>query len=467
MSQRMNILGKGQGLDGDQTTTGATCIAGQARGRVHGSGWLLVGDKTTPCPLCGNEGTIVEGERRWKQDGIPTAVDGALVQCGCPIGSNRLVARAPNGPTPRRAPAPATVYEAQPQAQTSNPTSSSYRPEGFQPSPATQAMEPGFYIVPRCMTYQEVLAELGAPQANLPRSILERLNPTYQSGFKAGEIFVIGDGQRRPVCTREELQAMSAAKQAREALADLTPEEAEFMMRHLPEIAGLLSDASLAMGVSEAMMAQALDDLSATLRKIENLHQRQFSKYGHLRSPEFFAERSKLFRQLDAHLSVGLLNKHMNMGSYDRLRRDLGISSRSLVHHWSKAGAPGAIPGYSTHLDKLARLSNFLKKRGYVGIGLGAGSGLMNIKQACQEGNADACKKIVFKESGNFAGGLAGGALAGKASGAIAAAACVSFGPLSAAACTIIIVGAGTAAGSMAGMAGGEWLGEVIYEYTE
>lgn len=174
-------------------------------------------------------------------------------------------------------------------------------------------------------------------------------------------------------------------------------------------------------------------------------------------APSFFAERSKLFRQLDAHLSMGLLNKHLNMGSYDSLRRDLGISSRSLVHHWSKAGAPGAIPGYSTHLDKLARLSNHLKKGGYVGLGLGAGSGLMNIHQACQEGRTEACKKVTFKESGSFAGGLAFGTLAGKASGAVAAAACLSFGPFSAAVCTIIIVGAGTAAGSMAGMAGGEW----------
>ena len=157
----------------------------------------------------------------------------------------------------------------------------------------------------------------------------------------------------------------------------------------------------------------------------------------------------------------------MNLGSYDSLRRDLGISSRSLVHHWSKAGAPGAIPGYSTHLDKMAKLSNYLKKGGYVGIGLSAGSGLINIQQACQEGSTEACKKIAFKESGNFAGGLAAGALAGKASGALAAAACLSLGPLSAAACTIIIVGAGTAAGSMAGMAGGEWFGEVIYEFTE
>lgn len=467
MSMRMNIFGLGQGLDGDETTTGAVCIAGQARGRVHGSDWLLKGDKTTPCPRCGQEGTLIEGESRWQQDGIPTALDGALVQCGCPLGSNRLIARGHSAPAPRRAPVPEAVHEAPPQAQASNQVRSSYQPGAFQPSTAAQGMEPGFYIVPRCMTYQEVLAELGAPQANLPSSILERLNPTYERGFKAGEIFVIGDGLRRPMCTREELTAMSAAKQAREALAELTPEEAEFMMRHLPEIAGLLSDASLAMGVSEAMMARALDDLSATLRKIEALHQRQFSKYGHLRSPEFFAERAKLFTQLDAHLSIGLLNKHMNLGSYDSLRRDLGISSRSLVHHWSKAGAPGAIPGYSTHLDKLARLSNHLKKGGYVGVGLGAGSGLINIQQACQEGRTEACKKVTFKESGSFAGGLMVGTLAGKASGAVAAAACLSFGPLSAAACTIIIVGAGTTAGSMAGMAGGEWFGETIYEYTE
>ena len=463
MSQRMNILGKGQGLDGDQTTTGAICIAGQARGRVHGSGWLLVGDKTTPCPLCGNEGTIVEGESRWKQDGIPTAVDGALVQCGCPIGSNRLVARAPNGPTPRRAPAPATVYEAQPQAQTSNPTSSSYRPEGFQPSPAAQAMEPGFYILPRCMTYQEVLAELGAPQANLPRSILERLNPTYQSGFKAGEIFVIGDGQRRPVCTREELQAMSAAKQAREALASLTPEEAEFMMRHQAEIAGLLSDVSLAMGVSEAMVAKSMDELSTILRKIEDLHKDQFIKHGHLRHPEFFAERQKLFTQLSANLKATVLNKRLNLGNYQSLRRDLGISSRSLVHHWSKAGGPTQIPGYATHLDKLAKMAKYLKVGGYIGIAIGSGGSALKISEVCKEGNTNACKKVSVTEAGNFSGGLAGGWLAGKFAASISAKVCWRFGPY-AAACGIVITGGGALAGSIGGMEGGEEFGELVFE---
>ncbi|MGN8250991.1 PAAR domain-containing protein [Pseudomonas sp. SMV7] len=74
MSMRMNIFGRYQGLDGDETSTGAICIASQARGRVHGRNWLLQGDPTTPCPLCGQAGTIVEGEARWRQDGIPTAL---------------------------------------------------------------------------------------------------------------------------------------------------------------------------------------------------------------------------------------------------------------------------------------------------------------------------------------------------------------------------------------------------------
>lgn len=82
MSMRISILGRYQGLDSDETTTGAICIAGQSRGRVHGRNWLLEGDKTTPCPRCGQPGTLVEGEPRWKQDGIPTVLDGALVECG-------------------------------------------------------------------------------------------------------------------------------------------------------------------------------------------------------------------------------------------------------------------------------------------------------------------------------------------------------------------------------------------------
>lgn len=463
MGQRMNILGRGQGLDGDETTTGAICIASRARGRVHGNDWLLKGDKTTTCPRCGIAGTIIEGEQRWKQDNIPTAVDGSLVECGCPLGSNRVVAPLGQGPAPRRTVAPIAAYEAPPQTRAHAPENSAYPPTALQPSSAPQAMAPGFYIVPRCMTYPEVLKELGAPQANLPHSLLQRLNPTYQQGFKAGEIFVIGDGLSRPVCTQEELFAMSAAKQAREALASLTPEEAEFMVQHQAEIAGLLSDVSVAVGMSQAMMNKSLEELSSILRKIEELHRSQFIKYGHLRSDEFFKERKKLFQQLDRNLKMTVMNKHLNLGDYKALRRDLGISSKSLVHHWSKAGGPLHIPGYSTHLDKLAKMAKYLKAGGYIGITIGGASSAVKIAEVCQAGNTIACKKVKVTEAGNFSGGLAGGWAMGKISGSVAAKLCLRAGAGSLA-CIVVITGTGAVVGSVGGMQIGEEVADLIFE---
>ncbi|MFJ4344848.1 PAAR domain-containing protein [Pseudomonas sp. NPDC089401] len=463
MNLRTSIFGNGQGLDGDLTTTGATCIASQSRGTFNGRRWLIEGDRTTDCPLCGEAGVIIEGERRWIQDGRPTAVDGTLVKCGCPLGSNRVVAPLHQSPAARSAPAMAAVHETSPPAYSSSPVKNTYHPPAFPAPPGPHGMEPGFYVVPRCMTYQEVLLELGAPQANLPRSLLERLNPTYQQGFKAGEIFVIGDGLSRPVCTQAELSAMSAAKKAREALASLTPEEAEFMMQHQAEIAGLLSDVSVAVGMSQAMMNKSLEELSSILREIEKLHRSQFIKHGHLRHEEFFTERRKLFQLLDRNLKMTVLNKHLNLGDYKALRRDLGISSRSLVHHWSKAGGPLHIPGYSTHLDKLAKMAKYLKAGGYIGIAIGGAGSAVKIAEVCQAGNTKACKKVKVTEAGNFSGDLAGGWAMGKISGSVAAKVCLRAGAGSLA-CIVVITGAGAVAGSVGGMQIGEEVADLIFE---
>ncbi|NIF18987.1 PAAR domain-containing protein [Pantoea sp. Cy-639] len=465
MNQRPSIFGNGQGLDGDLTSTGATCIASQSRGTFNGRRWLIEGDPTSACPLCDEVGLILEGEQRWIQDGRPTAVDGTLVKCGCPLGSNRVVAPLHQPPALRNAPGVTAIPAASPPDYSNNPVSTVYPSRVFPTSPAPRAMEPGFYIVPRCMTYQEVLLELGAPQANLPRSILERLNPTFEQGFKAGEIFVIGDGLSRPVCTREELHAISAATQAREALASLTPEEAQFMLRHQAEIAGLLSDVSLSVGVSETMIAKSLDDLGLILRKIEALHQQQFAKHGHLHSAEFFAERMKLLKQLNTNLKATVLNKRLNLGNYERLRRDLGISSKSLVHHWSKAGAPGQIPGYSTHLDKLASISKYLKAGGRIGIAIGGIGSAVKISDVCRAGDTTACEKVKITEASNFTGGLAGGWLGGNVATKAAAKVCWRVGsPKGILICGIVITGAGAYVGSTKGMKHGEEIGELIFE---
>ncbi|MND75796.1 hypothetical protein [Pseudomonas wadenswilerensis] len=147
----------------------------------------------------------------------------------------------------------------------------------FPPPPAMTAtsgtLQPGFYIVPHSMTGAQVLALLTAQQGPQLIARLQRLNPTFASGFKAGEIFVVGDPDITSACTREEAELMTAAAQVRESLAALSAEEANFMMRHQAEIAGLSAGASQAMGVGKDMLEKGLRQVEATLRSIEQLHQ--------------------------------------------------------------------------------------------------------------------------------------------------------------------------------------------------
>ena len=66
MTNRMSVFGRGQGIDGDQTTTGATCLSSLPQAHCMGRGILRQGDFTTPCPLYGKTGEILDGESRMK-----------------------------------------------------------------------------------------------------------------------------------------------------------------------------------------------------------------------------------------------------------------------------------------------------------------------------------------------------------------------------------------------------------------
>lgn len=460
MTLRIVIFDKAQGLDGDRTTTGATCIGKRAAGNVNGGGWLLEGDSTTPCPRCGQVGTLIDGDPRFLQDGVPTVVDGARVRCGCPLGSNRLIA--PLEGMPSQARGVSTPVPGDPRA----------APRGVaeRPMPATHAastapsaLQPGFYIVPRSMAGEQVLQQLATMQGTLPMSLVRRLNPTFDQGFKAGELFVLGASDNSFACTREEADLMAAARSARESLAILSEEEADFMMQHIGEVAGVLSGASLSMGVGKDMLARGIGQVGDTLKGIERLHQREFGLHRHLNSQQFFAERKVLYAQLNAQLRSAFLGKYLDLGRHESLRKGLGISTKSLVHHWSKAGAPGAIPGYATHLDEVAKMTKYLKYGGYVAVGVGATSSYMKIYEACRAGETEECKKVRLTETGSFAGGLAGGVAAGSVSGVAVKAVC-NFGVWGRAVCGIAAVGAGSYGGTEWGADVGEWLGEMIYE---
>ncbi|WP_338744420.1 PAAR domain-containing protein [Pseudomonas putida] len=463
---RVNLEGKGQAVDGDVTTTGAVCIATGAGYLDEGRMVLREGDHTTPCPLCGQVGTVAEGVDHFISDGQRVAMDGALVACGCSPGSNRVVAPLYEAPPSMYSIAGAT------NTHFNQPSATAYPGRFSRPviSALPDSLEPGFYVVPRRMSFPQVLLQLAEHDATLPISRLQRLNPTFEQGFKAGEIFVIGDPDNANACTREEGELMAAAQHARRALEVLDYAEADFMMQHQAEIAGLLSNASLSMGVGKDMLDQGLKQVSHTLTSIEQLHQREFMRQGHLNSPGFFAERRRLLQQLDGQLKTAFLNKQLNLGNYERLRRSLNISTKSLVHHWSKAGGPGQIPGYATHLDKVAGLSKYLQYGGHAAIGLGGASSYLKVQEVCQAGETEACKRIRLTESGSFSGafvgGVVGSSLASVAAWTLCGVFAVGSGGVGVPVCGIALVGSGSLAGGILGEYFGESAGEFIYEAT-
>ena len=137
------------------------------------------------------------------------------------------------------------------------------------------------------------------------------------------------------------------------------------------------------------------------------------------------------------------------------------------MHHWSKAGGPGQIAGYATHLDKVARLGKYLKEGGHAAIGLGGTSSCMNIQKVCRAGETQVCKKIRMTEAVSFAGSLGLSALvstgAGLAAGTLCAAFAVGAGGISVPVCGILRVGAEGAVGGLEREVLGEKVGEFIY----
>ncbi|WP_312342907.1 hypothetical protein [Stutzerimonas nitrititolerans] len=335
-----------------------------------------------------------------------------------------------------------------------------------------EASPPGFYIVPRSMSGERVLALLftDKPHSHLVNRI-KALNPTFAQGFKAGEMFILGNLLNPTACLREEADLMAAAAKVRAALEPLSEAEADFMARHQAEIALMLGGAGASLGLGTDVLKKGLMQVGETLRDIEYLHRREFVAHGHLQSAQFFTGRQQLYRQLDSQLKATLLGKQLGLGNHSTLRRDLGISTRSLVHHWSKGGAPGQIPGYATHMDEVAKAAKYLKYGGHIGITLTGTASSMKVQEVCRAGETEACEKIRYTEAGSLVGGVGGGTLAAGLVSPVAGSICVAIGigsgGLGGVVCGLIVVGGASFAGGAGGAAGGEWMGEFIYERTK
>ncbi|MNO46894.1 hypothetical protein D3C76_371880 [compost metagenome] len=467
--------------------------------------FIRQGDKTT----CG--GTVLEGDNTFTWEGQPLARQGDQVTCGedgktyvilggvshftsntrltagsldsfssCPCEARLIASDFSGSYTSNRDAAPqasrATSQPTNPSASkhsTAMPRQSAPRPPIERPTPtvfsSVEPQEPGFYIAPKSMTREQLEASLFTLRDPAVMHKFQMLNPNL-SDIKAGSMIVLSDPNNTS-CTYQEALLMQAAREVTAALDPLTPEEADFMLRYGAEIAAFTGQASTWLGVSAVVIEKHLSRLKDTLQSMEHLHQDSYRRHGHLKSPEFFAERKHLLTQLDAHLlNSTRLRGQTTLGDHPKLKTALGISSKSLVHHWDKAGTPGQIPGYATHVSSISRATQYMKNGGYIAILIGGVSSVPRILEVCNGDSGAACKKVMLTEGGKFAGsaflGYWGGELAYTASPAVCATLGVTTG-IGGIACVAAVVGVGSWVGAKAGGIGGEMLGETLYEVMQ
>lgn len=333
-------------------------------------------------------------------------------------------------------------------------------------------VEPGFYVVEQPQTVGELKEHLFA--SNLSSEVdvmLERLNPRLSEGVAPGQVIVLSDPKSMQ-CTREETLLMQIASDVNEINAELTHEEAQRTVDYYNLLGAITNGAGVAIGNTASGIKNHTQQIETKLRQLEALYQRTYERTGKLNSPEFYASRQNLFRDLDA-----LLDRVTRMGlgipEHPNLRHTLGVTTKTTIHHWRQAGsAASGIPGgYADNYVGIANASKWMGRAGYVGLGFSAVSAYSNTVEACTSGREEECQRARIREGASFGGGVAGGAVAGGAAGYFAGGICVALGAstagVGALVCGLAVVGgAGYVGGDVGGDIGksfGDYVGDLIY----
>lgn len=320
--------------------------------------------------------------------------------------------------------------------------------------------EPGFHVVPRPMSVDELKLELHGDSSAAPARF-EQLNPNLKSSVLPGQMIVLGDADGAE-CTVEEAQLMDVADQVNRDVDQLSEDEAEFLVEHYDLLKFLTSTSSAGLGAGSLVIGQQIKAIQGSLKDLEQLHQTTYAKYGNLNQDEFYRQRKAIFKKLD--FSLGSIAKTgMSLDENMKLKRSLGLSSKSIVHHWDKAGV-GDIPGYSTHYDKVASAAKWARAGGILGITLDGSVSALAINEACTAGSDEECTRVKFAEVGRFSGSVGGGAAGALAGTTLCVAVGLGTGGVGGVACMILAGGAGSVAVGSTASSLTERFGDVLYE---
>lgn len=187
----------------------------------------------------------------------------------------------------------------------------------------------------RPMSKNELLALLYGDASAKPDNF-ERLNPNLGDRVLPGEMIVIADPNSLE-CTARESDLMQIADEVNQQVRELSEEEAQFVVNHYDLLEVMTSSAATGLGVGATMVGQQIKSISATLKELESLYQDTFRRHGTFNNAAFFERRKQLFAKLDFALGK-LARKGMSLDDSAKLKRALGLSSKSIVHEWKASG---------------------------------------------------------------------------------------------------------------------------------
>ncbi|MCS0114892.1 hypothetical protein NDJ00_11990 [Vibrio parahaemolyticus] len=318
------------------------------------------------------------------------------------------------------------------------------------------------------------------------QGLIKKSNQHINEPVRQGEIVVLPTMEPIAPAHKNRFDALiEEAKAASTELAKLTQEQVATANRHFElldyyadetmqkmEADGLPSDlyayASMGVGGVAAGVEQHLKNINGVLLEINHLYVSQVamaSRVGGVNYGSFIADRASLFKKLDGSFAA-LSKRSVQIPVYTQIKRNLKLSTRSIIHNADEIIAKGIVPNLGKRMANVAIGIATSRGVGYVGLVLGAASGAKNIYDACSVDGSGECGKVTTREVAGFIGGVGGGTVGGNmaATGTILVLGVV--GITSAPVLAIASIGAFVAGGAIGGIAGsaiGKTVGDSIY----
>ncbi|WP_040260710.1 hypothetical protein [Pseudomonas massiliensis] len=316
---------------------------------------------------------------------------------------------------------------------------------------------PRTFINPRTQSYHALKAS--TPMSGHARGKFDVLNGHIVNRVAlAGELVIIGDPST-PSCTSHEAFLMGQAAYVRSSLLASGMDDDDFFLENFELLQNMLSHASIGAGAASDGWSRHLNNIKSTLEEILKAH-RDYLGSGRTGRDAFYAKRTALFMKLEAQLS-SIAAYGSGLRKKGKIKRALGISTRSFLHH-------GEIAGYADKVFGVARAASLAKKGAYIGIALDVASAGLAIYNACATGREEECRRAKYVEGSALIGGLGGSAAGGYIGSMVAPTVCAAIGLGTAGtgglACAVVT---GAVTGKIFGdyaSGVGEDFGEIIYQ---